>query len=530
MNAMSSITDCQPVPQSMDEWAAKLRDPWWRLTSGVLYKIMVKGDPDDPSAGHVAPFLPNVNQIRFMRGMHDRNIILKARQLGFTTAASIIALDHALFVPDQRCGIIAHNLETAAEILRDKVHFAYNNLPDALREAMPLARESAKELMFAHNNSAIRVSTSMRGGTIHRLHISEMGKIARRDPAKAREIVTGSLPAVPISGIATIESTAEGTEGAFFEIAMRAENMSKAGITAGPGEFQFHFFPWFLEPGYQIDPRGVAISPKQHEYFDGLEAETGHSISMRQRAWYVRKLESDFSGDQQMMFQEMPSTPAEAWSRSTEGTYLTPQLDRARREGRITKVPHVAGLPVHTFWDIGAGDGTGIWCMQQIGQAAHFIRYIEGWGQGYSHYVNALRQTGWVFGTMHLPHDAVQVRQLETTVGAPLTMLQTLAPDWRWSVVSRVHDFQAGIETLRNRFTEAWFDAEGCKEGIEHLSLYRKKFNTRLGMFIDQPEKDDGHSEAPDALRQWSQGYHPSQIAPGAPPARRPRRSTGMTA
>ena len=58
---------------------------------------------------------------------------------------------------------------------------------------------------------------------------------------------------------------------------------------------------------------------------------------------------------------------------------------------------------------------------------------------------------------------------------------------------------------------------------------------TRLGMFIDQPEKDDGHSEAPDALRQWAQGFDPQseihRTQPNTKPKRRKtRRVTGATA
>lgn len=519
-----------PAPSSPEEWARCLADPWWRICSGVLYKIMIKGEAADGGEPPVtiSPFLPNINQIRFLHSLHNLNVILKARQLGFTTQASILALDRALWVPNQRCGIIAQDLDVAAEILRDKVKFAYQRLPDPLRDRMPLARESAKELLFAHNNSALRVATTMRGSTIHFLHISEMGKIAKKTPEKAREIVTGALPAVPASGIATIESTAEGQEGEFFDIATRAENMAKAHVEAGPGQFRFHFFPWYLDPGYVADPQHVRISLKQHAYFDKIEIETGHQLSMPQRAWYVLTLENRFSGDQQKMFQEMPSTPAECWARSTEGTYLTVQLDAARAAGRIGNVPYLPGLPVHTCWDIGAGDGTGIWCWQQVGLASHFIRYIEGWGQGYSHYVNQLGATGWVFGQMLLPHDAMQKRQLANKVGAPLDMLSELRPDWRWEVVPRVHDFQAGIEVLRGRFPEAWFDEAGCKEGLDHLGLYKKKFNTRLGAFIDEPEKQDGHSEAPDALRQWAQGFHPSHQT--GERRKKPRRAGGMTA
>ncbi|MDO5643640.1 MAG: hypothetical protein Q4G26_14800, partial [Paracoccus sp. (in: a-proteobacteria)] len=307
------LSEPLPSPQTPEEWAQCLADPWWRICSGVLYKIMIKGE-DGPGAAApvtIKPFLPNINQIAFLHSLHGLNVILKARQLGFTTQASILALDHALWVPNQRCGIIAQDLDVAAEILRDKVKFAYLHLPDPIRDRMPLSRESAKELVFAHNNSALRVATTMRGSTIHFLHISEMGKIAKKKPEHAREIVTGALPAVPINGIATIESTAEGQEGEFYDIATRAENMAKSGRKAEPGEFRFHFFPWYLDPGYTVDHRKVKISLKQHEYFDKIEAETGHLLSMGQRAWYVLTLENRFSGDQQKMFQEMPSTPAE---------------------------------------------------------------------------------------------------------------------------------------------------------------------------------------------------------------------------
>lgn len=519
-----------PAPQTEAEWAERLRDPWWRITSGVLYKIMVKGDDqDEDETGELMPFLPNVNQLLFLSTLHHRNVVLKARQLGFTTLAAIMALDHALFVPNQRCGIIAHEMDVAEEILRDKVVLAYENLPEALRASMPVKKKTEKQIIFAHNNSSLRVATSMRGGTIHFLHISEMGKIAAKYPKKAVEIVTGSLPAVPKSSIATIESTAEGQDGEFFKIAKRAENIAMTNAPLMRKTFKFHFFPWFMEPGYEEDYRGVAISPTQHEYFDNLEEKVGVPISMRKRAWYVLFMENEFSGDQQKMYQEMPSTPEEAWSRSTEGTYLTPQLDAARKQGRICKVPHRAGLPVHTFWDIGGADGTGIWMGQQVGMSMHMLAYIEDWSKGYEDYIKAIEAKGWVLGDHYLPHDAAQERPGEKDMWSPMTLLTRLRPRWSWRLVPRIHDFQAGITTLRQRFPELWFDEEGCKEGLQHLSLYRKKFNTRLGTFVDEPEKHDGHSEAPDALRQWAQGFEPSHVVPGRQRRSRPR-ATGMTA
>lgn len=494
------------VPRSADELAWCLQSWRWRIYSGRLYKIMTKAD--EYHDGSVIPFRPNVAQRQFAENMHYRNVILKARQLGCTTLIAILWLDHAMWVRDQRVGIIAHSLDDAAVIFRDKVLFAYRNLPEEIRAICPLRRESAFELVFAHNNSAIRVATSMRSGTIHRLHISEMGKIAAKFPQKAVEIVTGSLPAVPAHGVAVIESTAEGRAGEFYEIASRAERRNEINRPLAPSEWRFHFFPWHVMPEYRAT-RGdeTPITATDHEYFDAIEAEMGCKLDLDQRRWYVGKREQDMSGDAEKMWREYPSTPGECWRRTTEGTFFAPQLARARAEGRIGRVPFVSNVPVHTFWDIGAGDGTAIWLMQLVGVTHRFPLFIEGWGEGYAHYVRRLRETGQVFGRHYLPHDADHQRQDYNRVASPRQMLQEAAPDWSFQIVQRTQTLQHGIDLLRTKFQEAWFDEEGCREGLEHLELYHKKWNARLGLWSDEPEKLDGHSEASDALRQWAQGF-----------------------
>jgi len=526
MNAMShTMLKITPdfTPQNEAEMLACLASWDWRIYSGQLYKIMVKAD-DGEGDGFVMPFRPNINQRRFMRELHTRNVILKARQLGFTTLIAILWLDHALFNADQRCGIIAHSLDDAEVIFRDKVKFAYYNLPESVRESCPLSRETAKELIFSHNNSGIRVSTSMRSGTIHRLHISEMGKIAAKFPEKAKEIVTGSLPAVPTSGIAIIESTAEGQEGEFYEIATRAERASQSNRDEGITEWRFHFFPWWMEPGYSLDEletASVVVTPEMHQYFDTIESEGATRLRPGQRAWYMAKLENEFSGDHEKMWREMPSSPEECWRRSIEGKFFTKQLAAARASGRITQIPHVSSVLVNTFWDIGAGDGSGVWCMQHIGPQERFLRYFEGWGEGYAHYVKLLRETGWLFGLHFLPHDASHVRQLGDRVGAPIDFLRDLAPDWRFHIVPRVDTIQHGIQMTREAFSRALFDEVGCKAGLDHMELYGKKWNARLGVWSHEPEKLAGHSEAADSFRQWAQGYDPRLIKGQRRPSRR---------
>ena len=525
------------APATAEDWALALRDPWWRLTSGHLYKIMVKGD-GDADDGHVEPFRPNVNQLDFLKNIHDRSVICKARQLGFTTLIAIMWLDHALFVPDQRCLLIAHKLDDAKKIFRDKIKFAYDRMPDPIREKLPAAKISADEILFAHNNSGLAVSTSARSGTIHRLHISEMAKISVQNPGRAIEIVTGSLPAVPRSGWAFIESTAEGTDGEFFRIAKAAEDRWRAKTPEAPGIWGFRFYPWFMEPGYRMNPRDFPISPEMHAYFDQVEAEMDASIDLEQRAWYIWKRDYEFSGDPDKMHREMPSTPAEMWATSNEGTWYAPQLARVRAEGRIGVFPPVSHVPVNTFWDIGASDGTAIWLHQLIAGQNRFVGYLEGWNEPYAHFIRALDETGLVMGAHYLPHDVTQERQAERTVVSPLIMLQNLRPTWDWRVVPRTHDLQHGIQTTRAHFSQAYFDAERCEAGLERLTNYRKRWNRMLGRFVDEPVKSDGNSEGADAFRQWGQALELGMLQPGAAndtpsTGKRPRargRASGLTA
>lgn len=496
------------VPETPEDLVRCLADPMWRLCSGHLYKIMVKSDDGE---GTVIPFRPNRAQRQLIRRLWHRNVILKARQLGFTTLVAIMWLDHALFNANQRCGMIAQDREAAEVIFRDKVKLAYDNLPDQLRAAMPLATQNKSELLFGHNNSSIRVATSMRSGTIHRLHVSEFGKICAKFPDKAAEVVTGSLPAVPLDGIAIIESTSEGQGGEFHSMCVRAEALMHKGDELTERDYRFHFFPWHEEPGYRLSATNVVITAKDEEYFAQVEAACGCTLDAEQRNWYVATRDSDFSGDPEKMWQEYPSTPKEAFQQSTEGTYYANQLASARKDGRIGRFPHVSGIPVNTFWDIGNSDGTAIWFHQRIGAENRFIRFIEGWGEPYSFFIRQMQALGYVWGMHYLPHDGDHKRQQGDIVASPIDELSKFEIGGKWTIVPRVDDVNNGIQKMREVFGQCTFDETGCKEGIAHISQYKKEWNARLGCWSDRP-RHDIHSEASDAIRQFAQGYRAKSV------------------
>jgi len=519
--------DLEALPTNPEELARCLADPMWRICSGALYKILIKGDdlPDD-DPGLSVPFKPNRAQRRVLRRLWHRNVILKARQLGFTTLIAIVWLDHALFNANARCGIIAQNRESAENIFRDKVKYAYDNLPPALREACPLATDSKTELLFSHNNSSIRVATSMRSGTIHRLHVSEFGKICAEYPKKAAEVVTGSIPAVPKSGILVIESTAEGKEGEFYEISKRAEALAQAGAELSFRDYRFHFFPWWQAPEYRINPKLVRISPEDNEYFERIEARMKTVIDAEQRAWYVATREADFGNNEERMWQEFPSDPDEPFKVSQKGAYYTQQIATARKQGRFKPLIPVLSAPCYTFWDIGSSDGTAIWVLQHLDGEWRCIRFKEGWGEPYAFFATWLQSLGLVFGEHFLPHDADHVRQGETTNKSPKDMLEALMPGGRFTIVPRIEDVNWGIQQTREVFPLLWFDETECKEGIAHVENYRKKWMTQTQTWADVPDKTGGHSEAADALRQFAQAYKGGLINVRRPSSTKPKRKS----
>ena len=515
---MAVISDAPlfPLPASAEELAKCLADPEWRLFSGCLYKIMIKGDdkmrPDgsiEEADSFVLPFRPNKAQRRFIARLWHRNLILKARQLGFTTLIAVMWLDHALFNANQRCGIIAQDRDAAEAIFRDKVRFAYENLPVEIRERFPLDRDSAAELLFKHNNSSVRVATSMRSGTIHRLHVSEFGKICAKYPDKAQEVVTGSIPAVPLNAVLVIESTAEGREGDFYKMVQAAEADDASSKELTPRDYRLHFYAWWMEESYQIDPKTVDLTRDDKEYFDAVEVtvkaalDIDLQLSPGQKAWYAATKRADFNGAEERMWQEYPSFPAESFQISTQGNWYAKDMVALRKRGGITRVP-VLDVPVNTFWDIGNSDGCAIWFHQDLRGEDRFINYFEAHNEDLRHYVAELRAKGYVFGAHFLPHDADHKR-LSDFNKSTREMLEQLLPGEIFVVVPVITELVNGIHQTRKHLKSAYFDQTACDKGIKRIEGYRKRFNRAENRFTDQPDKSNGCSEGADALRQWAQ-------------------------
>lgn len=442
-----------------------------------------------------------------------RNIVPKSRQHGVTTWACIRGLDTALFRKNTSCGIVAHTKDDASKFFRDKVLYAYENLPDWLKADVEIVRRDMNGTLEFSNGSKIEVSVSHRGGTLQFLHISEYGVMCAKSPERAEEVRSGALNTIQPDCIVVIESTGYGEYNDFAVRCKKALALDRQ-IKAGVGkltmlDYKHHFFAWWMDVRNQMDPDGIMFTKADDDYFTSVEAGMHCELAPRQRAWYVKKREEQ--GD--TMFREHPSTPEEVFRASVEGSYYGNLLSKADKEGRICDLPIVPNIPVNTFWDIGHSDATGIWFHQQVGAWHHFIDYYENEGETASHYARILRERGYLYGKHYLPHD-VEVE--DWSHPEHLTRKQALEGLGVKPivVVARIHDVTEGIDMTREMLPLCRFDRTRCGEdppgsgrgGLPALRMYRKRYNEKTMSYSDEP-LHDWASTAADALRQFGQGY-----------------------
>ncbi len=445
----------------------QVRNPRWRLSN--LYYI---GTPD----GEKVLFIPNAAQQNFIDNQTGVDIILKARQLGFTTLACLIALDEVLFNKNHNAAIIAHTRDAAVRIFEDKVKFPYSNLPQWLQDERPATTDKAGMLSFEHGCS-ICVTTSPRSMSLQRLHISEFGKICSKHPEKAREIITGAIPAVGKNPI-TIESTAEGQEGYFYNYCTDA--------MANRGVFKLHFYPWYADANNSLEETNIPVTVEHNRYFDDLKTTYKIALTEGQKRWWVDK-EYILAGD---MKRENPATPKEAFEQALEGAYFSDQLMWLDKHDCIGKFPCDPAHPVQTFWDLGINDMTTIWFMQYINSRYRFVHYYESSGEAISHYVNYvadwLKNNNLSKGDYYWPHDGSR-KDLFLPDGR-LGVADELGI--RPVIVPRTSNKMNDIETARKVLPQCEFDNTQCATGLKRLRHYRKVWDDSKSVFHNAPLHD----------------------------------------
>jgi hypothetical protein len=340
------------------------------------------------------------------------------------------------------------------------------------------------------------------------LHISEYGKICAQFPDKAQEIRSGAFPSAE-QGIITIESTAEGEGGDFYDRSKLAEEMAERGVDLTRKDFKFFFFPWWAEPTYRMARTNVPMSPEDTEYFERIQKEAATNLSLEQRNWWITEQVNQGSD----MKREYPATPKEAFEQAIEGAIFADDIAIAHKHHRIGNFPFDPTRPVNTFWDLGHNDETAIWLEQDMGAQPTFIGYYENSGEGIEHYIRWLKQWGdersAVFGKHYLPHDGDR-KTIWTPEGSMVVMARL---GFRPVIVNRHPDKWESIKIGRRKFGTVAFDEAGTKEGMKRLKSYRKEWDERRLVWRDHPHHGP-ESNGADAYLTFANSNHTPTVAP----------------
>jgi hypothetical protein len=461
--------------------------------------------------GRLVPYRRRHAQALYAQNQWLLDIIVKARQLGFSTEIAIDITDHCLWRKNFTAGIIDYTLDDA-KLKLQKIRTAFMGMPAAVRETVKLVKDNEEELKWS-NGSTCYVGTSHRGGTLQYLHISEFGKIATDKPDVAREIKAAALNTIAPGQKIKVESTAHGTQGQFYDMVRRAEAKQKQGDSLSQLDFKLHFYAWWMDPKYVVQPNLVLIPAEMREYFDMLIHKHGISLTPEQRAWYVSKYEMLGRDD---MHSEFPSMMEETFYNSMEGTWFKREMQKAREERRIGyNLPHDPNYLVNTFWDIGLetkNNQNAIWFHQTDGTRHRIIDYYENVGEGIQHYAAKVHEIGekrrFTYGKHYGPHD-VGHRSWASDAKTRKEIAKDLGIEFE--VVPRVLDKEDAIEALRKMLSLTWIDAEHCGRMVECLDNYRKVWNKQLAQWTSVP-LHNWASNAADAGMTGAVGMKPEGI------------------
>lgn len=272
--------------------------------------------------GRTIPLVLNEPQLRLYEAIKEqwnkgkpvRIIILKARQMGFSTLTGAIIFWMAATAYYVRCMVVAHKEDATNNLFQMYKRF-YDNLPNRIK---PMVQASnAQELVFDRPTryrgtgkglgSRIRCATAGGPGvgrsfTLKALHLSEVAFW----PGDKSGTLLGLLQAVPDEPgtLIVMESTANG----FEEFKKRWDAAVEAWREGREDSYIPIFFAWYEMKEYRRKPPQDFVRTDEEE---SLSQTFG--LDDWQLAWRRWAIENLCGGDLNTFRQEYPATPDEAF-------------------------------------------------------------------------------------------------------------------------------------------------------------------------------------------------------------------------
>lgn len=306
-----------PKPQDLQKIA---RD--YRLFAKAFLKIQDKTDT-------IIPFAMNELQIRYLANRTPRDLILKPRQVGFSTAIQGEIFRYSTTRPTRSLTLADDDVNT--QKLRRMQDKFYDNLPDGFKPIRSIS--NARLTIYPEYNSEVMIGTAGntnvgRAGSYRIQHYSEIAFYKDAENIM-KSALQGGKPFWVVA-----ESTPNGAQGYFYERCMEA--------LRGDGIWKLHFFTWFDYSDYKI-----ALEP--HEVLRYTDEEKAlihkHALSAGQIKWRRDKI-GELGTDG--FTQEYPEDAETCFLVSGRGVF---QLDKPNLFTPCHEDRSILGFPVSVATD-----------------------------------------------------------------------------------------------------------------------------------------------------------------------------------
>jgi len=250
--------------------------------SGVFLRILDKKK-------ELVPFHWNNAQRHFHANRTGRDLVLKARQLGFSTYIQGEMYRRAV-TGTRTTMTMAHDDETTQKLRRMTDRFWENCKFNSIQPLRRYSNATLASYPEFDSESIIATAGSQavgRGGTYTDFHGSEVA--FWKD---AEKIVAGAMQGGNPDVI--LESTPNGAQGYFYELCMEA--------LRGDGVWKLHFYPWWWDDAYRIElSEGEVIQYTEDE----AALVEKHHLTPEQIKWRRNK-QAELRG---LFIQEYPEDP-----------------------------------------------------------------------------------------------------------------------------------------------------------------------------------------------------------------------------
>ena len=264
--------------------------------------------------GAIIPLVFNQPQLKVLDEIDNlilrkepiRLLILKARQLGFSTLMEALIFWRTTFQYHRKAAIVGHKVDATNNLYAmTKRYFKY--LPEPMKPQVEASNE--KVLRYGILESEIKLYTAESGDvgssdTIQDLHLTEVAKW--RDPKTSLTALLQTVPDKPNTMI-VMETTAKGIGGEFYD----RWQMSKT----GESNYVPIFVSWLFNDEYTLKFRDEEDKHKLEKSLDDIEyGLQGAGATLEHLNWRRKIGLPDKCGNDVDQFrQEYPSNDVEAF-------------------------------------------------------------------------------------------------------------------------------------------------------------------------------------------------------------------------